>query len=186
MGPAVSRKDAAAILCPGAPPIRQGIARRTRSEGTARMDGVRAFRREDIPEVSGLWLRVFRQQAEGACTPLQQYFRDIFFDSPWRDPRLPSLVYEEGARGIVGFLGVIPRTMIFNERPIRVAVPTQLMADERARTYPAAKLMRQFLDGPQELSFSDGANELAENLWRACGGIAAGLHNLKWTRVLRP
>jgi len=150
------------------------------------MDGIRAFRREDIPEVARLWLRVFRRRAEGVSTPLQDYFREILFDGPWRDPELPSLVYEEGAMGIVGFLGVIPRTMIFEQQPIRVAVPCQLMADERARTYPATKLMRRFLAGCQDLSFADGANEQSENLWRACGGVAAGLHSLKWTRILRP
>src|SRR6185436_8866345 len=114
----------------------------TAARRMAGMDGIRAFRREDIPEVARLWLRVFRRRAEGVSTPLQDYFREIFFDGPWRDPELPSLVYEEGAMGIVGFLGVIPRTMIFEQQPIRVAVPCQLMADERARTYPATKLMR--------------------------------------------
>ena len=150
------------------------------------MDGIRAFRREDIAQVAALWLRVFRRQAGVPCGALQDYFREILLEAPWRDPALPSLVYEEGGLGIVGFLGVLPRTMLFEGRPIRVAVPTQLMADSRARNYPAVKLMRRFLDGPQDLSFSDGANDLAEKLWCSCGGVAAGLHNLKWTRVLRP
>jgi hypothetical protein len=150
------------------------------------MDAIRAFRREDIAQVASLWLRVFRQCAHGASTPLQQYFREIFFDSPWSDPGLPSLVYEEGSRGIVGFLGVVPRRMTFRGRPVRVAVATQLMVDERARTYPASKLMRRFLEGEQDLSFSDGANDQSEKLWCACGGSIALLHGLKWTRILRP
>ncbi len=150
------------------------------------MDPIRAFRRDDIPGVARLWLRIFDERERRAPKALQDYFRDIFFDGPWVDPSLPSLVYEEQGLGIVGFIGVIPRRMTFNGQPVRVAVATQLMADERSRSYPAVKLMRRFLDGEQDLSFSDGANDLAEKLWRACGGSVALLYSLKWTRILRP
>ena len=150
------------------------------------MNAVREFRREDTADVARLWLRVFRQGDARAAAPLQEYFGDILFESPWADPALPSLVYEEDGLGIVGFLGVIPRRMTFNQQRVKVAVATQLMVDERARSYPGVKLLRRFFAGPQDLSFSDGANEFAERLWRSCGGEAALLYSLNWNRILRP
>jgi hypothetical protein len=129
---------------------------------------------------------VFHRSAGPAAKPLEDYFRLVFFDHPWADADLPSLVYEEPGRGIVGFLGVIPRWMVFNGRRIRVAVASQLMVDARAGAYPAAKLMRRLFAGPQDLAFSDGANDFSERLWRACGGDVALLYSLRWTRILRP
>ena len=151
------------------------------------MNGIRPFRREDVPEVVELWLKVFHKTDQPAPESLRAYFRETFFEGPWRDENLPSLVYEDEGSRIVGFLGVLPRVMRFNGRPIKVAVATQLMIDERARAvYPGVKLMKRFFAGTQDLSFSDGANETSEKLWRAAGGDVAVLYSLDWSRVLRP
>ena len=151
------------------------------------MSGVREFRREDIPDVAKLWLRVFRSHNGAAPTALSDYFEDIFFDSPWQDQKLPSLVYEDDASGPVAFLGVMPRKMMFRNQPVTVAVATQLAEDERARSaYAAVKLVKSYFSGPQDLAYSDGANESSERLWRASGGDVALLYSLNWTRVLRP
>jgi hypothetical protein len=150
------------------------------------VNAVRHFRRDDIPAIAQLWLRAFRRR-DGAASPrLQRYFEEIFFASPWSGLDLPSLVYEEAGLGVAGFLGVIPRRMMFRGRPLKVAAASQLMVDERARGYPGVKLMRAFFAGPQDLGFSDGANDFAERLWRSCGGAVAQLYSLKWTRILRP
>lgn len=149
------------------------------------MNGVRKCRLEDLGEVADLWLKVFRGVQGRAAKPLQDYFKKIFFDNPWRDDDLPSLLYEEPGRGIVGFIGVVPRVMTFRKQRIRVAVASQLMA-EQSVPYAAIQLMRAYLGGKQDLSYSDGANESAERLWRGCGGSLALLESLNWTRVLRP
>jgi hypothetical protein len=150
------------------------------------LDSIREFRSEDIPRVAGLWLRAFRRSPRPPVEALTDYFQQIFFKNPWADANLPSLVYEEPGRGIVGFLGVIPRWMRFQGRRIRVAVASQLMADERAGAYAAAQLMRRLFAGTQDLAFSDGANHASSRLWRVCGGDAALLYSLNWTRILRP
>jgi hypothetical protein len=151
------------------------------------MSGVREFRREDIPDVAKLWLRVFRSYDGAAPAALNDYFEDIFFDSPWQERKLPSLVYEDDASGPVAFLGVMPRKMIFHNQPVTVAVATQLAEDERARSaYAAVRLVKSYFSGPQDLSYSDGANESSERLWRASGGNVALLYSFNWTRVLRP
>jgi hypothetical protein len=151
------------------------------------MSGIREFRREDIPDVARLWLRVFRSYNGGVPPALSDYFEDIFFNSPWQDRKLPSLVYEDDASGPVAFLGVMPRKMVFRGQPVTVAVATQLAEDERARSaYAAVKLVKAYFSGPQDLSYSDGANDSSERLWRASGGDVALLYSLNWTRVLRP
>lgn len=151
------------------------------------MGGVREFRKEDIPAVADLWLRVFRDREVSPPKALLEYFDEIFFEAPWFDPSLPSLVYHDDANGIVGFLGVVPRRMKFQKEPLKVAVATQLAEDENGRSaYAAVKLVKSFFAGPQDLSFSDGANEASERLWHASGGQVALLYSLDWTRVLRP
>jgi hypothetical protein len=147
---------------------------------------IREFHRSDIPRVADLWMRAFRASDEHAPQPVHAYFEEMFFETPWRDAQLPSLVCERGAGSIAGFLGVLPRRMLYKGEPLRLAVATQLMVDPGAPSYAAASLMRRFLGGAQDLSLSDGANEAAERLWQACGGETALLFNLAWTRVLRP
>jgi hypothetical protein len=151
------------------------------------MGGVREFHQADIPAVADLWLRVFRGREGSASKALLDYFEEIFFKGPWLDPSLPSFVYEDDPHGIVGFLGVLPRRMTFGKQPVKVAVATQLAEDDNGRSaYAAVKLVKRFFAGPQDLSFSDGANEASERLWQASGGEVAVLYSLDWTRVLRP
>jgi hypothetical protein len=151
----------------------------------AAMGEVRAFRSDDIPRVAALWLDAFHRSTAPAAVALHEYFRDIFF-GPCYDPELPSLVYEQPGGAIQGFLGVIPRRMAFRGETIRVAVATQIMVASGARGYAAGALLRRYFAGAQDLSYSDGANEDSERLWRAGGGDIATLYNLAWTRVLRP
>lgn len=150
------------------------------------MGEIRKFQESDIPEVAALELKVFRRRNGPAPSSLQEYFREIFFKNPWRDERVQALVYSE--RGsIIGFLGAVPRTMMFRNRPILVAATSQFMIDrERHRGFAGLELMRQFLNGPQDLSLNDGATEDAHAIWTAAGGCVARLYSLEWTRVLRP
>jgi hypothetical protein len=151
------------------------------------MPRTRPFQERDIPEVADLWFRVFRRAASGAPRSLHDYFAEVFFRNPWRDEALPSLVYEDGGGAAAGFLGVLPRRMTFRGRPVRVAVSTQLMVHPaRRHSLAALHLMRDFFAGPQDLSFTDGANDASQRLWESLGGTVAMLHSLEWTRVLRP
>jgi len=117
---------------------------------------------------------------------LEQYFEDVFFFSPWSHQDLPSLVYEDKGE-VVGFLGVLPRRMQFSGTTVSVAVASQLMIDPRKpRPFASLELVRRFFAGPQDLSFSDGANEAGQDLWECAGGRVAELYSPVWTRVLRP
>jgi len=135
------------------------------------MARLREFRRDDIPDVASLWQRIFRAQQTVATASLEEYFGRVFFDSPWFDEQLPSWVYL-GANGrIAGFLGVLPRRMVFDGQPIRAAVATQLMVDPHASAGIAAiELIKKYFAGPQDLAWTDGANASAQKLWVRLGG----------------
>ncbi|MDB5358193.1 MAG: hypothetical protein JWN24_4646 [Phycisphaerales bacterium] len=147
----------------------------------------RTFLEGDIPAVADLWMKVFRARKSPAPPSLLRYFNDVFFASPWRDDGPESRVYEDDQGRLAGFLGVMPRRMVFEGRPVQVAVSTQIMVDpDRHCPFAAIQLQRDFFSGPQDLSLTDGANDVSRKLWEGLGGSVALMYSLEWTRVLRP
>ena len=159
------------------------------TEGPATDGGpgrLRSFRREDIPEVAALRQQVFRFSERERTERLVSYLEHIFYAHPWAQDDLPSLVYEDERGRVAGFLGVIPRPLLFQGAPIRAAVATQLMVAPESRGLVGRRLIRAFLAGPQDLSLSDTANDAARLLWESLGGSVSVTHSLSWTRALRP
>jgi hypothetical protein len=61
------------------------------------------------------------------------------------------------------------------------------MVDERdGDPFPGARLMRSFLSGPQDISLSETANPVSENMWRKLRGTVLPAYSLEWVRILRP
>jgi hypothetical protein len=149
---------------------------------------IRPLTRRDIPHVVDLYRAVFPANPSVHRRHLETYLAEVFFENPWRDPALPSLVYEDSATGrIAGFLGVLPRPMLCNGRPIRAAVSTSFIVAPSARhTLAAIELLRRFFGGPQDLSLTDAANDASRHIWERLGGVTAILYSLRWTRILRP
>jgi len=129
---------------------------------------------------------VFRFSERERTERLVAYLEHIFYAHPWAQDDLPSLVYEDERGRVAGFLGVIPRPLLFQGAPIRAAVATQLMVAPESRGLVGRRLMRAFLGGPQDLSLSDTANDAARLLWESLGGSVSVTHSLSWTRALRP
>lgn len=150
------------------------------------MGEIRRFEESHIPEVAALELKTFHDSTAQPSDRLLRYFQEIFFENPWRDDELPSLVYIHNNR-IVGFLGVIPRRMQFRKAPIRMAVISQLMTDrDRHRGFAGLEMMKRSLAGPQDLSYTDGGTEDAYTIWTAAGGRVLPLYGLRWKRILKP
>lgn len=148
---------------------------------------IRPLRREDIPAIVALRRQVFRFSERADAGALARYLEAIFFRNPWTDPGLPSLVYEDATGDLCGFVGVVPRRMLFRGEPIRVAVGTQLMVvPSRRGALIGRRLVHAFISGPQDLSLSDTANEAARRLWEAVGGETSVLLSMTWTLPLRP
>jgi hypothetical protein len=152
------------------------------------MGTIRQCLTEDIAEVSDLWARTFHLREPSMAELLSSYLQEIFFSNPWReDNLLPSLVHQDRNGRITGFLGVVPRRMRFRGQSIRVAVASQLMVDRNEPSaFTALEMLRRLFSGGQDLTFSDGANDLSQKLWEAAGGNVAIPFSLTWTRILRP
>ncbi len=147
---------------------------------------IRAFTLDDIPEVVALHKRLFPGNSFSSAE-LEIHFRQLFFENPWYDEDLPSLVYQEQGEKICGFYGVIPRRMRMKGRPVCVAVSSQFMVDPSARNRLAAiELQNAFFAGPQDLSFTDGANEASRKIWEGLGGVTPFPYSVHWTHPLRP
>ena len=88
---------------------------------------------------------------------------------------------------VIGFIGVLPVHMSFRGRKLRAAVPSSIMVDDpQKHPLAGAKLMRAFLNGPQDLSFSEPISPLAQTMWEKAGGETAPSESMEWLRILRP
>jgi len=154
------------------------------------MGGIRPFVEADIPRVARLHRTVFKTDVRVDSAGLESYhayFTRVFLDHPARDASLPSLVCQEDGGRIVGFLGVVPLRMTMNGRRYQAAITSQFIVDPTTQVgLMAVRLAKAFLEGPQDLSISDGANDTSRRIWEGLGGTTALLRSLYWTRPLRP
>ena len=147
---------------------------------------VRPLIEADVSRIVRLYERVFGGPRGRVDASVPEHLREVLCRNPWRDRRLPSLVYVDESGEIAGCLGVIPRTMLFEGRPIRAAVSHTFMVEPGSRSSLAAlALARAFLAGGQDLSIAEGGSASRRILERL-GGSTSILLSLRWTRPLRP
>jgi len=152
------------------------------------VDLIRPFQRDDIPAVLELFRRAFPANGNHAPPPipLETYFERVFFENPWYDEELPSLVHVNDRGSIDGFIGVQPKRLRFRGRCLRVIAATKLMASETATPLVASQLVRRVLAGPQDMLFTDISNDAGRRIFEALGGVTILLYSLKWQRPVRP
>jgi hypothetical protein len=148
---------------------------------------IRPLTRGDLSAVSALYERIARSGADTPVAGLHEQFERTLFRNPQADPEIPSLVYDDPASGIIGFIGSHPRRLRFGGRELRMACSGQLVADPSAGPPGVgALLMRKYLSGPQDLTITDGATDNVRAMWERLGGRASALCSLGWTRILAP
>ena len=154
------------------------------------MARIQPFNRSHIPGVTRLHRSVFRPSVvptPADCRAYERYLTDVFLTSPVSDPARPSLVFEDDAENVRGFIGVASRTVVVNGRRLRAAVSSQFVVDPSAAPgLTAVRLAKAYLDGPQDISVADNANDLGRGIWERLGGQTDQLLSLHWTRPLRP
>ncbi len=150
------------------------------------MSAIRALERADLEAVIDLYEAVFRTDLPRKPGLGAEFARTVL-DHPWADPEIPSLVYEAPGGAIAGFLASHVRRMRHGSEPMRMACSGQLVTDPAfARRGIGALLLRHYMNGPQDLTITDGANESVRAIWEGLGGSASALSSLSWMRVLRP
>jgi hypothetical protein len=152
-----------------------------------RVEGIRPFEVTDIPQVAALHRRIFGiPSTPDIDSRYNSYFTDKFL-APVRRGALPSLVFEVGKGQIAGFIAVATRSFKIDHRVIQAAVSSQFVVEPQARsTLIAVALLRDFLNGPQDFSFTDEANETSRRLWEKLGGATSTLYSTHWIAPLRP
>jgi hypothetical protein len=142
-----------------------------------------------MDQVAELHREVFGVAPQGApdlAARYRRYFSEVFLGEASGEDELRSLVHEEERGAITGFLGVVPRRLCMNGRRVGAALCTQFVVHPDSRPKLAAvKLLKAFLEGPQDLSIADEANAVTRKLWEALGGTTALVYSLHWTRPLR-
>jgi len=146
---------------------------------------IRPLEREDLPQVVRLYEQIMRG---GVPQPgLVGFFERTLLDHPWADPEIPSLVYAEEDGTILGFVASSVRRMRFDGQPIRLGCSGHLLSHPDARKRAVgALLLRSYLDGPQDLTVSDGSTETVRRIWQGLGGDTVYLGCLSYIQVFRP
>jgi hypothetical protein len=98
-----------------------------------------------------------------------------------------SRVFLDAQGDVRGFIGIWPRRMVLRGRTIEAAIAGSMMVDQPdAHPTAGARLLRAYLSGPQELSFSETANDISQRMCEKVGGERLPASSLDWLRVLRP
>ena len=153
-----------------------------RVPGSAR---VRQFVEADIPQVAQVHRAAFRLGDDPRLAEYGEYFTRVFLDTA--DHGISSLVYQEHDGRIAGFVGVVPRRVMLGGRHYQAAISSQFVVDPASHVgLVALRLAKSYLEGPQDLSIADEANDVSKKIWEGLGGTTALLLSMYWTRALRP
>ena len=148
---------------------------------------VRPFEAEDAEAVASLWRYWFHDKVRGPAPKLARLARRWYAEHPFADLEVPSLVATDDDGKLVGFLGVMVTPVEVDGKPGRLAgIFPPVLDPEGAPTTLAALLLRRFLAGPQDFTFSDGGHPKFERIWTSLGGEVAPLASIRWIKLLRP
>lgn len=151
------------------------------------MSEIRALQSSDIPALAGMFQRVFRDPKAPASKGLADYLQSFYLDAPGQDIGITSLVHVNDGGEMTGFVGATGLPMTFEGRQLRAAICGSLMVEGRdADPLAGARLLKAFLAGPQDLSFSETASEVSASMWMKLRGLALPQYSLDWLRIIRP
>lgn len=117
---------------------------------------------------------------------VEPFLHDVFFGHPWVDPDLPSLAAVDRNGRLVGCLGVMPRPMILDGRPVRAAVTHNFLVDPEHRRGLTALALMQAMGGlGVDASFCE-PNEAGRAVGQAVGARVVQSRARRWLWPLRP
>lgn len=150
---------------------------------------IRAMTRGDIHKLPALHASATSSTSD--CPHAEQAFKELFprlyFDAPWATEKNAGLVSETSDGALDGALGVATRRYQIDGEPITAGVSSEFFVDPQSRSKMLGiQILKRFLDGPQDISIADIANDKTRQIWLRLGGIVATLYSANWLRVIRP
>ncbi|WP_420412577.1 hypothetical protein [Roseibium sp.] len=150
------------------------------------MSNIRTAVTSDADAVTRLFCDVFRNGSSADGDQLRAYLERLYLH-PENNGGVGSLVHETTSGDISGFLGGYAAPMIYENNPLLAAICGSFMVkDPKAEPLTAPRLMKAFLNGPQDLSLSETASEVSHTMWTKLGGITLPDYSWTWHRSLRP
>ncbi|MES5044248.1 hypothetical protein ABVB72_03095 [Rhizobium nepotum] len=151
------------------------------------MSEVRSFVADDLGSVAEMFHRNLRKKNDAATDDLRAYLRTLFLENKSIHQDIRSKVYIREDGRVSGFLGVLPVAMELRDRQIEAAVCSSFVAEDRETDpFAGARLLREVLAGPQELTFGETINDVSTEMWKTMRGQMLAPYSLDWLRVLRP
>ena len=147
---------------------------------------IRPFEPDDVPGVAALWRYWFHDKVLETAPELESWAHRVYVERPGGDPDVPSLVADDGAGRVIGFVGATTTPVVIDGVPATLAGVFPSVVAPHAPTTVAAFLLRKFLAGPQAITVSDGGHVKFERILEALGGQVAPTASLRWVKVLRP
>jgi len=150
---------------------------------------IRALTEADLPHLARMRTKPNATAVEIQNTQcaVKELLPKLFLNSPWRHPGLASLVSEDSDSLPHGMISVGARPMNYQGRQITAAIGADLFVAPGSRSRMAGVgLLKTFLNGPQDITICDVANDSTRRIWERMGGHVASQYNLNWYGILRP
>lgn len=137
--------------------------------------------------VADLFQRLLRKTGAPAGNDLKSYLGSLFLNGEAHDGKLQSRVHVREDGTVSGFLGVLSVEMEFEGRRLLAANCGTFVSDDRdSDPFAGARLLREVLSGPQDLSFSETSNDISTEMWRTARATVLAPYSLEWLRILKP
>jgi len=146
---------------------------------------VRAMKIDDIPAIRTLFQRVFRPHSKSCREAFDQYFQKFFFENPYYDPAIGSVVHENEHGEIDSAISVLPIPYRVNGQSVMGRLLCAFMMKPEMSPRGAAELTLTLRPSEKILNFTDSAAPVSLKHSEAIGGITLGTHGLGWTRVFQ-
>ncbi|MEJ5900878.1 hypothetical protein [Ochrobactrum teleogrylli] len=143
------------------------------------------MRVDDIPAVRDLFRQVFRPEATSNDESFDRYFQQVFFENPYYDADLCSIVHEDSKGEIDSTLCVLPIPYHVDGKIVMGRLLCAYMMRPGSSPRGAAELTLTLRSRRNDFSFSDSAAPVSTRHFSAVGGITLDTHGLAWTRIFR-
>ena len=142
---------------------------------------VRPLKNEEVGQIAELYRFVDNSDWRIPPAEVPAWFERTLFADPWADPEIPTLVHVESSGEITAFIASHVRRMRFDGRVVRLAAGGPLIVHPKARNQAVGpRLWRRYLDGPQELTTTDGASDEMRQIFELIGGHMLHPSSMAW------